>query len=253
MTLALAQASLRRNPPNVRRDPMTASLLAAAPLLARLYAVLAYACSLLLLFSAAVLTGTRARDAFILAFLPGVLMAVLSVFIWSGRRAAMILALAVSVVVELMMVGHDPGNWWQLLAVPVVFTLLTAMGLRAGPARAADGAAERAADEVYAAVVYFAGLLAVFMAPFNHSRHFGATGVALYALLVGFVAAGLSVFIRAGKVWAMVATFVLALAHWVALASLDPTLWRSLPFIAAPVVCGVLVVVCIAVDRGKAA
>ena len=223
---------------------MTIQTTLAGPLLARLYAALVYVSSLILVFSAAVLTGTHAREAFIFVFLPGVLLAVLSVFIWSGRRAAMILAFAVSAAVEIMMIGNDARNWWQFLAMPVVFGALATAGFIAAPR--SGNAAHRVADEVYAAVVYFAGLLAVFMAPFNHSRHFGGTGVALYALLVGLVLGGLSVFIWRGKFWAMIATFVLSLGHWLVLAGIDPSLWSRVPFIAAPVVSGILTVVCIA-------
>jgi len=215
----------------------------AGPILARVYGAVVYLCSLLLIFGAAELTSTHARAAFIFAFLPGILLAVLSVFVWSGRRSAMILAFAVSVVVELIMVGNDPRDWWQLLTMPVVFAALTAAGFLATPQGAV--AAGRTADEVYAAAVYFTGLLAAFMAPFNHSRHFGGIGgVALYALLVGVVLGSLSALIWRGKLWAMIATFVLSLAHWLVLAGIDPALWSSIPFIAAPVASGILTVAC---------
>jgi len=227
------------------RLPSNVATMLAGPLLARVYAALVYLTSLVLVFGAAVLTGTHARQAFIFVFLPGVLLAALSVFIWSGRRAAMILALAVAVAVELMMTGSEPQNWWQFLAVPVVYGALTIAGLMAPVDRGSE-LPHRVADEVYAAVVYFAGLLAAFMAPFNHSRHFGGLGVALYALVVGAGLGGLSVLIWRGKVWAMIATFALALAHWLLLAGIDPSLWRSFPFIAAPVISGILTVVSIA-------
>lgn len=232
----------------------------AGPILVRVYAALVYLCSLALMFGAAVLTSTHARIAFIFVFLPGVLLAVLSVFVWSGRRSAMILAFAVAVAVELMMAANNPADWWQFLAMPVLFGALAGGGLLS---RSTNGAAARrvvedrvveegrVADEVYAAAVYFTGLLAVFMAPFNHTRHFGTTGVALYALLVGVVAGSLSVFIWRGKVWAMIATFVLSLAHWLVLAGIDPSLWTAFPFIAAPAAFGILTVVCIA-TRAKA-
>jgi hypothetical protein len=235
------------------RFPLNVRTMLAGPLLARVYAALVYLASLVLVFGAAVLTGTHAREAFIFVFLPGVLLAVLSVFIWSGRRAAMILALAVAIAVELMMIGNDPRNWWQFLAVPVVFGALTVAGF-SSPAGRGGEPTHRVADEVYAAVVYFAGLLAVFMAPFNHSRHFGGTGVALYALLVGAGLGSLSVLIWSGRRWAMIATFALALGHWLLLAGIDPSLWRSLAFIAAPVVSGILTVICIAAGaRAKTA
>src|SRR5262249_49764374 len=113
------------------RLPSNVATMLAGPLLARVYAALVYLTSLVLVFGAAVLTGTHARQAFIFVFLPGVLLAALSVFIWSGRRAAMILALAVAVAVELMMTGSEPQNWWQFLAVPVVYGALTIAGLMA--------------------------------------------------------------------------------------------------------------------------
>src|SRR5712691_3320450 len=119
---------------------MNVRTMLAGPLLARIYAALVYLASLVLVFGAAVLT----------------------VFIWSGRRAAMILALAVAIAVELMMIGNDPRNWWQFLAVPVVFGALTVAGFNSPTGRGGEPT-HRVADEVYAAVVYFAGLLAVFM------------------------------------------------------------------------------------------
>jgi hypothetical protein len=221
------------------------------PVVARVYAALVYVASLALLFAAAVLTGTHAREAFIFVFLPGVLLAVLSRFIWTGSRSAMILAFAVSVALELMVVANAPESWGIVVAAPVVFGMLTAVGLAAGLSTAAlpqtnGGAAPRVADEVYAAVVYFTGLLAVFMAPFNHSRQFGLPGAGVYALALGVVLGALSVFIWRGRVSAMIAAFALSLAHWIVLANINPSLWRSLPYLAAPAVSGLLTVVCIA-------
>jgi hypothetical protein len=83
------------------------------------------------------------------------------------------------------------------------------------------------------------------MAPFNHSRNFGLPAVSLYALLLGLVAGALSVFIWRGRIWAMVAAFALSLAHWIALANIDPLLWDNLPNIAAAVVSGILTTTCI--------
>src|SRR4030081_1532009 len=125
-------------------------------LAARVYAVLSYVTSLVLLFGAAVLTSTHAREAFIFVFLPGVLLAILSRFIWTGSRSAMILAFAVSVVLELMVVANAPESWGIVLAMPVVFGMLTAIGFAAGLSTTAlpatnGGAAPRVADEVYAA------------------------------------------------------------------------------------------------------
>jgi len=217
----------------------------AGALLARIYAALIYLSSMLLMFGAAVLTSTHARAAFIFVFIPGVLLAALAVFVWSGKRSAMILAFAISVVVELMLVGNDPANWWRLLAMPVVFGVLTAGGLLLAPA--GENPSARVADEVYAATVYFAGLLAVFMAPFNFFQQFGGPGASLYALVMGLMLGGLSVLIWRGLLWAMVATFVLSLVHWLALAGLvDPSLWSNIAFIAAPAASGVLTVVCFA-------
>jgi hypothetical protein len=217
----------------------------AGVLLARIYAALIYLSSMLLMFGAAALTSTHARVAFIFVFIPGVLLAVLAVFVWLGKRAAMILAFAVSLVVELMLVGNDPANWWQLLAMPALFAAFTAGGVILVP-KGEDPPA-RVADEVYAAMAYFAGLLAVFMAPFNFFRQFGAPGAALYALVVGLTLGGLSVLIWRGRLPAMIAAFVLSLAHWLVLAGLvDPSFWSNIAFIAAPVASGILTVVCFA-------
>ena len=214
-------------------------------IVARVYAVLSYVTSLVLLFGAAVLTSTHARVAFIFVFLPGVLLAVLSRFIWTGSRSAMILAFAVSVALELIVVDNVE-SWGLFLALPILFGMLAAVGLAAAAPQAAAGAPARVADEVYAAVVYLAGLLAVFMAPFNHSWSFGLPAVSLYALILGLMTGALSVFIWRGKAWAMIAAFALSLAHWIALAGIDPLLWGSLPNIAAPAVSGVLTAICLA-------
>jgi NADH:ubiquinone oxidoreductase subunit 6 (subunit J) len=225
---------------------MHAFLSRRGPLVARIYAALTYVASLVLLFGAAVLTSTHARVAFIFVFLPAVLFAVLSVFIWSGHRAAMILTFAVSVVLELMLAGNARDDWAPFLPLPVVFGMLTIVGLVVPWQRPNDRTPARAADEVYATVVYFAALLTAFMAPFNHSRNFGLPVIGLYALVAGLVLGALSVCIWRGKVWAMMAAFALALAHWIVLAALDPLLWQSVPFIAAPVVSGVLTAICVA-------
>src|SRR5882724_5318051 len=99
------------------------------PVVAGVYAALVYVTSLALLFAAAVLTSTHAREAFIFVFLPGVLLAVLSRFIWTGSRSAMILAFAVSVALELMILGNARESWGAFIALPVLFGMLTAFGL----------------------------------------------------------------------------------------------------------------------------
>jgi hypothetical protein len=225
---------------------MIGRLALGGPVLAWVYAALVYVASLILLFGAAVLTATHARVAFIFIFLPGVLLAVLSPFVWSGRRSAMILALVVAAVLELMIVANDPDNWWLFLAMPAVFAVCTVLGFIAPSPGGVAAPASRVADEVFAALVYFAGLLAVFMAPFNHSRHFGWIGVGLYALLVGVVLGGLSVAIWRGRTWAMLAACALALAHWLLLAGIDRSFWLHVPYLAAPAVTAILTVVCIA-------
>jgi NADH:ubiquinone oxidoreductase subunit 6 (subunit J) len=230
----------------ISRTPMHPLISRSGPVVVRIYAALAYVASVALLYGSAVLTSTRARVAFIYVFLPGVLLAVLSVFIWNGRRSAMILAFAVAVVLELIMVDNSPDDWATFLPLPVVFGLLLGLALATPVAPAPGAAPARLGDEVYAAVVYFAALLTAFMAPFNHARNFGLPGAAAYALVAGLVLGALSVLIWRGKVWAMVAVFALSLAHWLAQAKLDPLLWESVPFIAAPVVSGILTFVCVA-------
>ena len=93
----------------------------------------------------------------------------------------------------------------------------------------------------------FSTLLAVFMAPFNHSRQLGLQTVALCALAAGIVLGALSVFIWRGKIWAMVSAFGLSLAYWLALGNMNPPLLRSPGFALAPLVSGVLTIVCVAI------
>jgi hypothetical protein len=112
---------------------------------ARVYAALVYIASMALLYGAAVLTGTHAREAFIFVFLPAVIFAVLAVFVWTGHRSAMILAFALAVGLELMMISNDPASWGYFLVLPVVFGLLMALGL-ASPPMATALASARVAD-----------------------------------------------------------------------------------------------------------
>jgi hypothetical protein len=219
------------------------------PFVAPVYGALTYVASLVLLFGAAVLTNTHARVAFIFVFIPAVLLAVLSVFIWKGSRSAMILAMMVAAVLELIMVGNAREDWAPILPLLVVFVLLTACGFAAPAQRPDDGREPGIVDEVYAALVYFAALLATFMAPFNYARDVGVPMSSLYALLVGVVLGAFSVLIWRGKIWAMVAVFVLSLAHWILLGVLDPALWPNVPNIAAPVVAGILTIVRVVLDR----
>src|SRR5205814_222274 len=133
-------------------------LLRGRPVVARAYAALVYIASLVLLYGAAVLTGTHAREAFIFVFLPAVIFAVLALFIWSGHRSAMILAFGLAAGLELMMVLNDPASWAYFLVLPVVFGLLMAVGLAASQPVTSASTGARVMDEVYAAVVYFAAL-----------------------------------------------------------------------------------------------
>src|SRR5258708_22608643 len=71
--------NLRSDSGRAMNDLMSRS----GPVVARVYAALVYVASLALLFAAAVLTSTHAREAFIFVFLPGVLLAVMSRFIWT--------------------------------------------------------------------------------------------------------------------------------------------------------------------------
>jgi hypothetical protein len=220
-------------------------------LLAPLYAALSYLASLALLFAAAVLTGTRAREAFIFVFLPGVSLAVFSRFIWTASRSAMILALAVAVALAATLAGTSPEEWAPVIALPVVFAIFTGAAFVVATPAPAAARPTRVADEIYATVVYLAALLAVFLAPFNYSRSFGLAGTALYALLVGPALGALSALIWRGRIWAMIAGFAFALAHWFVLANLDPNLWRSVPNIAAAAVAAALTLMCVALARRR--
>jgi hypothetical protein len=168
----------------------------------------------------------------------------LSPFIWRGSRSAMLLAFMVSVVVQLMILDSDPVNWRLVLPVPVLFGALTVAGVLATAAPPTNAPAPGVLVEVFAALVYFTGVLAVFMAPFNQSRHLGWPGLALYAALVGCAAGILSALIWRGSIAAMMTTFGLALLHWVVLGAIDPALWRDTPNIVAAAVSGVLAFLC---------
>jgi len=225
---------------------MNDRLMRCSPVVARVYAALVYLVSLTLLYGAAVLTGTHARDAFIFVFLPGVLFAVLALFIWTASRSAMVIAFAASVALQLAGVGNMPESWGYILPIPVLFGLLTAFGLAAPAPRTSGGGEPQVADEVYAAVVYFTALLAVFMAPFNYGRQLGLQAVGVYALALGVVLGTLAVLIWRGRIWAMIAAFALSVAHWIVLATINPALWRSPPNLSAVALSGILTLLCVA-------
>src|SRR5206468_10804827 len=124
-----------------------------------------------------------------------VLLAMLATFIWSGSRSAMLLAFMVSAVVENMILGGSPLNWRLVLPLPIVFGTLTTVAIASPLSSVPRGAAPGVMVEGFAVLVYFSAILAVFMAPFSHGRHFGWPGVALYAALIGLVGAGLSAMI----------------------------------------------------------
>src|SRR4051812_113796 len=86
--------------------------------IARAFAVVTYAFSLLLAFFAGMLTGTPAAGAAPFVFLPGVGLALLSPFIWFGARWAMALVFLVAVALELTTVANSPGEWWLFVIVP---------------------------------------------------------------------------------------------------------------------------------------
>src|SRR5262245_17058825 len=95
--------------------------------IARTFAVVAYALSLLLAFLAGTLSTTHAAGAAPYVFFPGLGLAVLSPFVWFGARWAMILAFLIGAGLELVMIAISPGEWWLFLALPVVFGMLTLM------------------------------------------------------------------------------------------------------------------------------
>src|SRR5262249_59995559 len=99
--------------------------------------------------------------------------------------SAMILACLVAAALELIMVGNAREDWAPFLPPLIVSILLTACAFAAPAPRPQAAAEPRVMDEVYATLVYFAALLAAFMAPFNHSRTFGVPYAGLYSLPVG--------------------------------------------------------------------
>jgi hypothetical protein len=232
---------------------MTDRTLSDVPLVVRIYAALTFACGLALVYVAAGLTDTHANGMFIFVFLPGLLLVALCPHIWSGRRWAMILALAVAIALELMAVANDPGIWWLLLAMPVVFAALTATGLARTPGGSYRVIERRVEDEVYAAAVYLYALLLAFLAPLDLTRIFGRADVTLYALGLGLVLGWLSVAIARGHVGAMLAAFAPLLLHGLAICWFVPDLAHSAPYLAASAAALVLTVVClIARRRSKA-
>jgi hypothetical protein len=178
----------------------------------------------------------------------GVIFAILSIFIWRGRRWAMIAAFVVALLLALLMADHvvTQRRWWGVW-FPAVFGLLAVAAL-ATRSRSVNGSGQggNVAAEIYAAIVYLYSLVAVFLAPSVNLGAAGPRGGVVYLLLSGLIFGVLSVFIWHGRTWAMIAAFLLSLLLWLALASFHPAFWSDVAYWAAPVAFAVLTLLAIA-------
>ncbi len=213
-------------------------------MVARAYAAAVSVCGLGLIYLAGVITQTHAAGGAIMLLVPGVAFVVLAPLIWCASRLAMIAALAASIAFAAVFAYQDPGYWWLALPICGLFVIFTVAAIATG-AKAETGGRWRApnAAALYAVVVYLYGAVVAFQAPTNYARGLVFVGpplVTAYALVLGAVFAGLSIAIWRGRLWAMIAAFVVALLHWLALAGLDASYWRDPSYWTAPLVFGVL-------------
>ena len=217
---------------------------------ARAYAVVAYAFSLFLVWMAAMAADTHAAAWSIFIFLPGVVFAALSPHIWSGSRWAMIVAFFAVAVLDIAVTVETPGDWWLVVVLPVVCGALTLAHI-AAESTSDDSLVPQArvADQVYAALTYMYGILVAFITPYHAHNLPMPPVLSGYALISGLVLGALSFFIWRGKVWAMAFAFLLTLAQWLVLVSLNPVFWTYGVYFAGLAVSALLTLTCVLTAR----
>ena len=218
---------------------------------ARAYAVVAYACGIFLVFLASSLAGTHAATGSVFVLLPGAVLAALSPSIWSGSRWAMIVAFLVVAVFGIAATVNAPSSDWPGLVFPVVCGAFTLAHIATETSDDSPVPPARVADQVYAALTYIYGILIALMAPYDAHDLPGPPILSSWALMSGLVLGALSVFIWRGKVWAMAVAFVLTLAQWLVLASLEPMFWTSGVYYAGPAMSVLLTVTCVLTAKAR--
>jgi hypothetical protein len=219
--------------------------------IARTFAVVSYAFSLLLAFLAGAVLDTHAVGLAPHLFIPGVGLAVLSPFIWFGARWAMILVFVIAMALELAIVIAS-GEWWFFLAVPVVLGMLTLMHVMARVSDSQPTSQAGAINKFHAGLVYAYSFAAALAAPIYHTNRLGAPISASYALFLGVTLGAMSYFIWRGASWAMIAVCALVTMQWLVLGSLDSTFWASGVYGAPPIVFALLTIASIVLGKVRA-
>jgi hypothetical protein len=101
-----------------------------ARIAARFYAALVAIFGVFFLFFALVLAQTHAAESAWYPAIPAVLFMALSVFIWRGHARAMVLAIALSGVLVVMVIGEDPVYVWIASCATGIFVILSVLSLR---------------------------------------------------------------------------------------------------------------------------
>jgi hypothetical protein len=234
-----------------RLQPMKARIPFDNRKVARTFAVVTYAFSLLLAFFAGALSDTHAVGLAPHVLIPGLGLAVLSPFVWFGARWAMILVFLIGVALE-SAVGIASGDWWFFLAFPVVLGMLTLLHAMARPSDSRPTSQAAAINKVHAGLVYAYSFAAALAAPIYHTYRLGAPIVSSYGLFLGIALGAMSYFIWRGASWAMIVVCALVTMQWLVLGSLDSAFWANSVYSAPPLVFALLTVASILVGKVRA-
>jgi hypothetical protein len=137
----------------------------AANFAARIYGGIVYACSLCLMFFAAMLAQTHAAAAAIVPFSAGLIFAALSIPIWRGHAWAAISMLETMVALATLAAFDDPRYLWIGVPISALFGMLSALMLW-GRVELASGPIVRGTiAELYAAAAFIYGALLAWVSP----------------------------------------------------------------------------------------
>jgi hypothetical protein len=216
------------------------------------YGAVAYVVSLAMIFVGAAISQTHAAGAAVFWVVPGLLFVALAPFIAMARRWAAVATFALAALIAAAYIYNAPGDWWLALPVPAMFGILTAVAIAMGAGVQRDSAASGAGmvAEVYAACALLGGLVAVLLLPLPVADEGGA-GLRLDAAAFGIAFAGLSVFVRRGRRWAMLGLALLALPFAVLMTGHELELRRWIAA-AYPVAFGILALLALVAPARRA-
>jgi hypothetical protein len=164
----------------------------------------------------------------------------------------MVLAFLIGAGLELMAALENPTEWWLFLVIPVVLGMLTLMH---AIARASDSQSTSPASVInrfHAGLVYAYSFVAAVAAPIFHTWQLGAPIMSIYALVLSVALGAMSWFIWRGATWAMIVVWALVTMQWLVLASLDPSFWVKIAYVAPPIMFALLTIVSIVAAKMRA-